>query len=112
MSPNDPFGLEKGPEGERSLESALEGMRPAANRFLEELAVSLRLPREDVAALAVVLFAKYLDMAQDDDTIVLVVKGRVTPYDTALEAMCGEIPSFATVMTYLKKTGSGRRSSG
>jgi hypothetical protein len=89
---SDPFGYERGPEDLGTLEADLEIVRQEAEPLIERLAQQLRLSDKDVMALAVLLFGHYLDLTTADDTITLVVKGTVTPYDSALQAMLTGAP--------------------
>lgn len=86
---DDPFGYEKGPEPEDAgrLEKNLETVRKQAEEMLDGLSESLRLPRDDVVRLAVIVFGRYIDMTRAKDALVLVVKGTVTPYQNALEVL-------------------------
>ncbi len=83
--------MEFGPEFEAEradrFEKALENVRANAWSLVEKVSEDLRLPANDVAALAIAYFSWYLKLTQDESTFVLVVKGTVTPYDSALEAL-------------------------
>ncbi len=101
------MNVERGPEAEdvAKLETALERVRELSTPMLERLAEELRMTQDDVVRLAVVLFGRYLDMTKAKDTFILVVKGSVTAYDTALEALVagehGDEP-FAALLEHLK----------
>jgi hypothetical protein len=86
---DDPFGYERGPQGEGTerLGENLETVRRQAEEMLDGLSESLRLPRDDVIRLAVVVLGRYIDMTRAKDALVLVVKGTVTPYENALEVL-------------------------
>jgi hypothetical protein len=86
---DDPFGYERGPEPEDAerLEKDLEIVRKQAEEMLDGLSENLRLPRDDILRLAVLVFGRYIDMTRSKDTLVLVVKGTVSPYENALEVL-------------------------
>lgn len=87
--PDDPFRFERGPEAvdPRRLEQGLERLRERADPLVEKLSEELRLTRDDVMRLAVVLFGQYLDLTRAKDTFVIVVRGTATPYDNALQVL-------------------------
>lgn len=107
---SDPFGYEHGPEELRALEAELEIIRQEAEPLIEKLAQQLRLTEDDVKALAVFLFGHYLDTTKADDVITLVVRGTVTPYDSALQAVLSAAPrglQLESLMAHLESARKG-----
>jgi hypothetical protein len=108
---------EYGPESEAELgarfEKALELVRVSSMPLVERMSEDLKLPTHDVVALAIVFFSRYLQLTQDEDSFVLVVKGTVKPYDSALEALLDSARNkqFEPLLDYLKTysplTGEG-----
>src|SRR5207302_642661 len=86
---NDSIEFSPESEAERAdrFEKALEHVRANAWSLVERVSEDLKLSPNDVAALAIAYFSWYLKLTQDENTFVLVVKGTVTPYDSALEAL-------------------------
>jgi hypothetical protein len=102
MAPQDPPKGEVGAElAEASFEQHLANVRREAEPLARRLAEELRLPEDDVRALAIVVLGRYLDMTAAEDTFVLVVRGTVTPYDTALQALVSGAPSGASIEALL-----------
>jgi len=91
---SDSSGQERGPEGGDggALHAEMEAIRQQAQPFVEQLAQQLHITEDDVRALAVILFAQYLDPTNRPDTITLVCTGTVTPYDSALKALIAQSP--------------------
>lgn len=83
---------ERGPEGLEELGQYLEFVRQHFDPELDRIAAALKLPADDVAKLAVILLGQHLDMTNDPDVLVLVIRGSLTPYDTALEALLSNGP--------------------
>ena len=107
--------IELGPESdiERAdrFDKALEHVRSNAWPLIERISEDLKLPANDVVALAIAYFSSYLKLTQDENTFVLVVKGTVTPYDSALEALLASThdEQLKPVLDYLKSIYSSGR---
>jgi len=98
------FGPETDVERADRFEKALEHVRTNAWPLIERISEDLKLPANDVVALAIAYFSSYLRLTQDENTFVLVVKGTVTPYDSALEALLASThdEQLKPVLDYLK----------
>jgi hypothetical protein len=98
------FGPESDIERGDRFEKALEYVRANAWPLIERISEDLKLPANDVVALAIAYFSSYLRLTQDENTFVLVVKGTVTPYDSALEALLASTHDehLKPVLDYLK----------
>jgi hypothetical protein len=93
---DDAFGAEAGPEAVESLRSELQAINEVFEDELTRLEVELHLEREQVKKIAVFLLGRHLDISRDPDTLVLVVRGTVTPYDSALQVLlAGSDPAKA-----------------
>jgi hypothetical protein len=105
---------ERGPEPETRVEvnrlQDLEYVRERAEPLLSQIAVELRMSEDDVARLAVILFGRWLDLSQDPDSVVLVVKGTITPYDSAVQVLVSSGPhgrQFEELITELQMQNEG-----
>jgi hypothetical protein len=113
-SSSDPSRFESTPERHdaKKLEAGLERVREMADPLLDQLAIDLRLSRDDVMRLAVLLFGQYLDITRSKDTFVLVVKGDVTAYDNALEVLVAANESdeaFSMLLAHLQEVARQER---
>jgi len=92
---------ESGMEAAARFEADLEFVKSEAGPWAERLMKDLKLGRADVFQLAVVFFGRYLDLTRSPDKVVLVVKGDVTPYDSALQALVTDDRDENVVSTLL-----------
>jgi len=83
----------KGGGPESGDEPRLEAYKDEIERFLAvaeedltDLGRRLNLPLADVLLLAVVLFRRHIELTEDPDVFVLVIKGDAKPYNSAFEA--------------------------
>ena len=74
-------------EAAERLITNFEQVRETAEAMVDRLSEKMKVPRMDVFRLAVVFFGRYLDMTRSGDTIVLVVKGQVKAYESALQVL-------------------------
>jgi hypothetical protein len=83
------------------FQADLEYFKEQAAPWLEKLTRELNLSEDDVYQLAVVFFGRHLDLTRGPDKVVLVVKGEVTPYDSALQALVADERDENVVTTLL-----------
>ena len=105
-TPKDPASVEKGPEATANFERSLDVIRRRMGPDLVKLAQELRMTESDVVALAVVMLAEHLELTRSTDSLVLVVQGSVSPFNTALEAMLAssQTQDYTALVAYLQET--------
>jgi hypothetical protein len=101
--------MKNGVQSPRFIEAA-SYVRSRIDPLLRQIAVELRMSEDDVARLAVILFGRWLDLSQDPDSVVLVVKGTITPYDSAVQVLVSSGPhgrQFEELITELQMQNEG-----
>lgn len=85
---------------------AMDLIRKRMEPDLRKIATQLRMREFDVMCLAVVTLAQQLELTEPSDSLVLLVHGTVTPFNTGLEAMLATAPDdeFAPIVAYLQGT--------
>ncbi len=87
------------------LREYLDYVRQQFDPEVDRIAQLLQLSEEDVAKLAVILLGQQIDITNDPETFVIVVRGSARPYDTALEALLNSGPGdelFAPLLQRLQ----------
>lgn len=71
----------------RDLMREYERVKEVLEPFTQKLAVEMGQPYDHIVRLMIAMFSRSVDVTHGVDTLVLVVRGFVTPYDNATQVL-------------------------